>query len=98
VEGGSHLSSSRRGSAWLHLLRVRSAQRKTRNDSVRVIRHLFDDLIRNKLQVALFATEIEGQDWRPAAQKAVLEFQKSLSQIESEALSLPKDQRVESSS
>jgi hypothetical protein len=63
-----------------------------------VIRHLFDDLIRNKLQVALFATEIEGQDWRPAAQKAVLEIQKSLSQIESEALSLPKDQRVESSS
>jgi hypothetical protein len=74
---------------------VRSAQRKTRSDSVRVIRHLFDDLIRNKLQVVLFATEIEGQDWRPAAQEAVLEIQKSLSQIEAEALSLPKDQRVE---
>ncbi len=69
---------------------VRSAQRRTRNDSVRVIRHVFDDLIRNKLQVVLFATEIRGEDWRPAAQKAVLEIQKNLSQIEAEALSLPK--------
>ncbi len=76
---------------------VRSAQRKARNDSVRVIRHVFDDLIRNKLQVVLFATEIQGEDWRPVAQKAVLEIQKNLSQIETEALSFPGSRRAENS-
>jgi hypothetical protein len=62
-----------------------------------VIRHVFDDLIRNKLQVVLFATEIQGEDWRPVAQKAVLEIQKNLSQIETEALSFPGSRRAENS-
>jgi len=65
---------------------VRSAQRKARRAAVNAIRHTFDDLVRNKLQVVLFATEIQDQDWRPAAQRAVQEIQNSLNRIEAESL------------
>jgi MFS superfamily sulfate permease-like transporter len=65
---------------------VRSAQRRTRNQAVHAIRHTFDDLVRNKLQVVLFATEIQNEDWRPAAQRAVQEIQNSLNRIEAESL------------
>lgn len=65
---------------------VRSAQRKARRAAVSVIRHTFDDLVRNKLQVVLFATEIQGEDWRPAAQRAVHEIQHSLNRIEAESI------------
>jgi hypothetical protein len=41
---------------------VRSAQRGARRAAVSSIRHIFDDLVRNKLQVVLFATEIQDQD------------------------------------
>jgi hypothetical protein len=67
---------------------VRSAQRKARRVAVSSIRHTFDDLVRNKLQVVLFATEIQDEDWRPAAQRAVLEIQNSLNRIEAESLSI----------
>lgn len=65
---------------------VRSAQRRARRAAVNSIRHTFDDLVRNKLQVVLFATEIQDQDWRPAAQRAVQEIQNSLTRIEAESL------------
>jgi len=65
---------------------VRSAQRRARRAAVSAIRHTFDDLVRNKLQVVLFATEIQDQDWRPAAQRAVQEIQNSLNRIEAESL------------
>lgn len=65
---------------------VRSAQRQARNKAVTAIRHTLDDLVRNKLQVVLFATEIRDEDWRPAAQRAVQEIQLSLNRIEAEAL------------
>ncbi len=65
---------------------ARSAQRKARRSAVSAIRHTFDDLVRNKLQVVLFATEIQDQDWRPAAQRAVQEIQNSLNRIEAESL------------
>jgi hypothetical protein len=64
---------------------VRSSQRKARNEAVQAIRRTLDDLIRNKLQVVLFATEIKDQDWRPAAQRAVQEIQNSLKEIEKES-------------
>jgi len=67
---------------------VRSSQRKVRRVAVRAIRHTFDDLVRNKLQVVLFATVIQDEDWRPAAQLAVLEIQNSLNRIEAESLSV----------
>ena len=65
---------------------VRSAQRRARNIAIRNIRARLDDLVRNKLQVVLFATEIQDQDWRPAAQGAVQEIVNNLNQIESESL------------
>jgi len=65
---------------------VRSAQRSARNKAVRAIRQTLDDLVRNKLQVVLFATEIKDEDWRPAAQRAVQEIQNSLNRIEAESL------------
>ena len=64
---------------------VRSSQRRARRAAVAKIRHVFGDLVRNKLQVVLFAAEIEGQDWRPAAQRAVQEIQSSLDQIDAES-------------
>jgi hypothetical protein len=69
---------------------VRSAQRQARNKSITAIRHTLDDLVRNKLQVVLFATEIKDEDWRPAAQRAVQEIQISLNRIEAEALTATK--------
>ena len=69
---------------------VRSAQRRARNKAVTTIRRTLDDLVRNKLQVVLFATEINDQDWRPAAQRAVQEIQVSLNKIEAEALTATK--------
>jgi hypothetical protein len=65
---------------------VRSTQRRVRRIAVVKIRHTFDDLVRNKLQVVLFATEIQDEDWRPAAQRAVQEIHNSLARIEAEAL------------
>ena len=65
---------------------VRSTQRRVRRIALQRIRHTFDDLVRNKLQVVLFATEIQDQDWRPAAQRAVQEIQNSLARIEAESL------------
>lgn len=65
---------------------VRSAQRHARKKAINAIRHTLDDLVRNKLQVVLFATEIKDEDWRPAAQRAVQEIQISLNRIEAEAL------------
>ena len=65
---------------------VRSAQRSARNRALQSIRRRLDDLVRNKLQVVLFATEIHDQDWRPAAQRAVQEIQNSLQHIEAESL------------
>lgn len=65
---------------------VRSAQRQARKKAINTIRHTLDDLVRNKLQVVLFATEIKDEDWRPAAQRAVQEIQLSLNRIEAEAL------------
>lgn len=65
---------------------VRRAQREQRMRALRAIRHMLDDLVRNKLQVVLFATEIHDQDWRPAAQRAVQEIQNRLNFIEIEAL------------
>lgn len=64
---------------------VRSSQRRARRVAVVKIRRTFDDLVRNKLQVVLFATEIQDEDWRPAAQRAVLEIENSLNRIESES-------------
>jgi hypothetical protein len=64
---------------------VRSAQRRARQKAVRTIRLTLDDLVRNKLQVVLFATEIKDEDWRPAAQRAVQEIQHSLNRIEAES-------------
>jgi hypothetical protein len=65
---------------------VRSAQRRERQRAIIRIRHTFDDLVRNKLQAILFATEIQGDDWRPAAQHAVQEIHHSLDRIEAESL------------
>jgi hypothetical protein len=65
---------------------VRSAQRKARNRALQEIRGTLDDLVRNKLQVVLFAAEVQGEDWRPAAQRAVLEIQDRLDMVEAEVL------------
>ena len=65
---------------------VRSAQRRARAVAIRNIRTRLDDLVRNKLQVVLFATEIQDQDWRPAAQRAVQEIINNLNRIEAESL------------
>jgi hypothetical protein len=65
---------------------VRSTQRSARNLAIHNIRHTLDDLVRNKLQVVLFATEIKDEDWRPAAQRAVQEIENSLNRIEAESL------------
>lgn len=63
------------GAAWNHFLVVRSTQRRARRAAVSAFRTRFDDLVRNKLQIVLFAIEIQDQDWRPAAQRAVQEIQ-----------------------
>jgi ABC-type transport system involved in cytochrome bd biosynthesis fused ATPase/permease subunit len=65
---------------------VRSAQRSTRSKELRSIRQTLNDLMRNKLQVVMFAAEIKNQDWRPEAQQAVQEIQNRLNAIEGEAL------------
>jgi len=65
---------------------VRSAQREARRKALVAIRSALDDLVRNKLQVVLFATEIHDEDWRPAAQRAVQEIQARLNFIEAETL------------
>jgi uncharacterized YccA/Bax inhibitor family protein len=67
---------------------VRSAQRKARNRALQEIRGTLDDLVRNKLQVVLFAAEVQGEDWRPAAQQAVLEIQGRLDMVEAEVLTV----------
>ena len=65
---------------------VRAAQRRARRQAVRQIRETFENLIRNKLQVVLFAAEVPSGDWRPAAQRAVEEIQESLERIDAEPL------------
>jgi len=65
---------------------VRSVQRRVRRQEVQRIREMFNNLIRNKLQIVLFATEVPNGDWRPAAQKAVEEIQESLNRIDEESL------------
>ncbi len=65
---------------------VRSLQRRVRRQEVQRIREMFNNLIRNKLQIVLFATEVPNGDWRPAAQKAVEEIQQSLDRIDGEPL------------
>lgn len=72
---------------------VRSVQRQARKKAITAIRHTLDDLVRNKLQVVLFATEIKDEDWRPAAQRAVQEIEISLNRIEAEALTATKVSR-----
>jgi len=73
---------------------VRSVQRQARKKAITAIRHTLDDLVRNKLQVVLFATEIKDEDWRPAAQRAVQEIGISLNRIEAEALTATKISRI----
>ena len=73
---------------------VRSVQRQARKKAITTIRHTLDDLVRNKLQVVLFATEIKDEDWRPAAQRAVQEIGISLNRIEAEALTATKISRI----
>lgn len=65
---------------------IRSAQRKERRKAVRAIRQTLDNLVRNKLQVVLFSSEIQDEDWRPAAQVAVQEIKDGLDLIEAESL------------
>jgi hypothetical protein len=65
---------------------VRSNQRKARLKALHSIRWTLDDLVRNKLQVVLFASQIEDEDWRPAAQKAVQDIRDRLDFIEAEVL------------
>jgi len=65
---------------------VRSSQRRYRRQAVQRIRETFDNLIRNKLQVVLFATEIRGEDWRSEAQRAVEDIQNNLDRIQAESL------------
>lgn len=65
---------------------VRSAQRRARAVAIRNIRNTLNDIVRNKLQVVLFATEIQDEDWRPAAQSAVQEIIINLNHIEAESL------------
>jgi len=65
---------------------VRSVQRRTRRQEVRRIRETFNNLIRNKLQVVLFATEVPDGDWRPVAQRAVAEIEESLDRIDAESM------------
>ena len=65
---------------------VRTAQRRARNLALTRVRSHLDDLIRNKLQVVLCATEIYEDDWRPIVQSAVLEIENTLDQIEQEPL------------
>jgi hypothetical protein len=65
---------------------VRSAQRTARLKALHSIRRTLDDLVRNKLQVVLFASEIQDEDWRPAAQQAVQDIRVRLDFIEAEVL------------
>jgi hypothetical protein len=65
---------------------VRAAQRRARNEALNQVRKNLDDLIRNKLQVVLCATEMQEQDWRPVAHYAALEIESILARIEREAL------------
>ncbi|SEG06072.1 hypothetical protein SAMN05421819_1851 [Bryocella elongata] len=73
---------------------VRNSQREARKAALEDIRHKLDDLVRNKLQVVLFASEIQHEDWRPAAQQAVEEISSRLDLIQSEALRLKSQQRT----
>jgi c-di-AMP phosphodiesterase-like protein len=66
---------------------VRSAQRRARNEAIDRVRRQLDDLVRNKLQVVLCATELNDEDWRPVAQFAIQEIGESLDRIEMEAVS-----------
>jgi hypothetical protein len=69
---------------------VRSAQRRARIVELRSIRNKLNDLIRNKLQVVLFASACEADEWRGAAQLAVKEIEVGLARIELETLSAAK--------
>jgi len=73
---------------------VRNSQRQARKVALDDIRQTLDDLIRNKLQVVLFASEIQHEDWRPAAQQAVEEISTRLDLIQGEALRLKSQQRA----
>lgn len=64
---------------------VRSAQREARNKNVFSIRGMLEDMMQNKLQVVLFPSTTENEDWRSAAQRAVWEIQARLNFIEAES-------------
>jgi uncharacterized membrane protein SirB2 len=65
---------------------VRTAQRRARNEALASVRLNLDDLIRNKLQVVLCATEIDDGDWRTVVHGAVTEIEDILHHIEQEPL------------
>ena len=64
---------------------VRSKQRKTRSQEVFSIREMLDDMVNNRLNIALYPNQ-EDDDWRARAQHAVWEIQTRLNFIEAETL------------
>ena len=65
---------------------VRSLQRRARKQSVFSIRTMLDDMMDNKIGVALYPADGEAEDWRYKAQRAVWEIQARLNYIEAEGI------------
>jgi predicted membrane channel-forming protein YqfA (hemolysin III family) len=66
---------------------VRSAQREARRKAVWSIRGMLEDMMQNRLAVALYpAKDGEEEDWRATAQRAVWEIQARLNFIEAEGV------------
>jgi predicted membrane channel-forming protein YqfA (hemolysin III family) len=69
---------------------VRSAQRNGRNSAVCSIRTTLDQLMNQKLDVQLFPSDGEPEDWKFKAQRAVWEIQARLNYIEAESIKMQK--------
>jgi hypothetical protein len=69
---------------------VRSAQRGGRKKAVVSIRTMLDELVNNKLEVELFPSDGEPEDWHFKAQRAVWEIQARLNYIEAESIKMRK--------
>ncbi len=88
MEGGSAQRSSRWSDPWSYLLHRSIITAEGAKSCSKGHSKHFRRSCTNKLQVVLFATEIYDEDWRPAAQRAVLEIQDRLNRIEAESFGM----------
>jgi predicted membrane channel-forming protein YqfA (hemolysin III family) len=73
---------------------IRSSQREARRKNVFSIRGMLEDMVKNRLDVALYPGE-EGEDWKMTAQRAVWEIQARLNFIESESFKTKTSKKIE---